>query len=160
MLKTATRCLVVLLALALGSTAYGQGVQTGVITGTVVDAEGLVLTGRDRDGDVTGAARCANGRDRHQRCVVVRGLPPGDYAVQFELSGMRTVNATQHVDLGLTAHVDAKLQLATLTENVTVTAELPTLVTTTDWWRELPEGDIDKLAAAARCRASPSWRRA
>lgn len=146
MLKIVTRCLVVLLALALGGTAYGQGVQTGVLTGTVVDADGLVLPGVTvtvTSPALQGARTTvtdANG------VYAVRGLPPGQYTVQFELTGMRTVEATQRVDLGLTAQVDAKMQLATVTENVTVTAELPTLVTTTTGGANYRREELDKLA--------------
>lgn len=146
MLKALTRGLVVLLVLVMGSTAYGQGVQTGILTGSVVDVDGLVLPGVT----VTVTSPALQGA----RTTVtdangvysVRGLPPGQYTLQFELSGMRNVEATQRVDLGLTARVDAKMQLATLTENVTVTAELPTLVTTTTGGANYRMENIDRLA--------------
>lgn len=148
MLKTLlTRGLVVLLALVIGTTAYAQGLQTGVLTGTVVDADGLVLPGASvtvTSPSLQGARTTttdANG------VYAVRGLPPGAYTVAFELSGMKTVEATQRVDLGLTAQVDAKLQLATLTESVTVTAEVPSLVTTTTGGANYRAEEIDKLAS-------------
>ncbi len=146
MLKNATRGLVVLLALALGGTAYGQGVQTGVLTGTVVDADGLVLPGVTVTVTSPALQGARTSVSDTNGVYLVRGLPPGDYTLQFELTGMRTVEATQRVDLGLTARVDAKLQLATVTEQVTVTAELPTLVTTTTGGANYRREELDKLA--------------
>ncbi|MDP1569535.1 MAG: TonB-dependent receptor [Vicinamibacterales bacterium] len=148
MLQKWTRGLVVALALLVGGTAYGQGVQTGVLTGTVTDSDGLVLPGVT----VTVSSAALQG----VRTTVtdgngvysLRGLPPGEYTLAFELSGMRTVEATQRVDLGLTARVDARLQLATLTETVTVTAELPTLVTTTSGGANYRAEEINVLATA------------
>jgi hypothetical protein len=147
MLKRLTRCLVVLVALvAMGTTAYGQGVQTGVLTGTVVDADGLVLPGVT----VTVTSPALQGARTSvtdaNGVYAVRGLPPGTYTLVFELTGMRTVEASQRVDLGLTAQVDAKLPLATVTEQVTVTAELPTLVTTTTGGANYRQEEINKLA--------------
>jgi hypothetical protein len=139
-----------LLALAtvlLSNVAFAQGVQTGVLTGTVIDNDGLVLPGVSvtvtspaLQGSRT-AVTDANG------VYSVRGLPPGNYTVQFELAGMRTITAEQRVDLGLTARVDATMQLATLTESVTVTAELPTLVTSTTGGANYRLEEIDRLAA-------------
>lgn len=139
--------LAVLLALTLSSSAYAQGVQTGVLTGSVVDADGLILPGVTvtvTSPSLQGARTSvtdANG------VYVVRGLPPGQYSLSFELSGMKTVEAAQRVDLGQTGRVDAKLQLATVTESVTVTAELPTLVTTTTGGANYRTEDIDRLAS-------------
>lgn len=146
MLKKLTQGFVVLLALVVGGTAYGQGVQTGVLTGTVVDADGLVLPGAT----VTVISPALQGARTSvtdaNGVYAVRGLPPGQYTLQFELTGMRTVEATQRVDLGLTARVDATMQLATVTESVTVTAELPTLVTTPTGGANYRREELDKLA--------------
>lgn len=142
-----TRAAVVALTLVVGGTAYGQGVQTGVLTGTVVDTDGLVLPGVT----VTVSSPALQGVRTTvtdgNGVYVLRGLPPGEYTLTFELSGMRTVEARQRVDLGLTARVDVKMQLATLTEVVTVTAELPTLVTSVTVGANLRTEEIDRLAA-------------
>ncbi len=146
MLQKWTRGLVVALAVLVASTAYGQGVQTGVLTGTATDSDGLVLPGVT----VTVSSSALQGL----RTTVtdgngvysLRGLPPGEYTLVFELSGMRTVEATQRVDLGLTARVDARMQLATLTEVVTVTAELPTLVTSVTGGANYRAEEISVLA--------------
>jgi hypothetical protein len=148
MLQTWTRGLVVALALLVGGTAYGQGVQTGVLTGTVTDTDGLVLPGVT----VTVSSPALQGLRTTvtdgNGLYVLRGLPPGEYTLVFELSGLRTVEAVQRVDLGLTARVDARMQLATLTEVVTVTAELPTLVTSVTGGANYRIEEIDSLATS------------
>lgn len=127
--------------------AFGQGIQTGVLTGTVTDQDGLVIPGLT----VTVSSPALQGT----RTTVtdangvysVRGLPPGQYAVRFELSGMRTVEGTQRIDLGATAHVDATMQLSSVTEQVTVTAALPTIVTSVSVGANYRGEVIDKLAS-------------
>lgn len=140
-------CLVALAVVLLANAAWAQGVQTGVLTGTVVDTEGLVLPGVTvtvTSPSLQGArTTVTDGNGVYS----VRGLPPGNYTVQFELSGLRTVTAEQRVDLGLTARVDATMQLATVTEQITVTAELPTLVTSTTGGANYRLEEIDRLAA-------------
>ena len=113
MLKQMACGVMMALLVLTGARAHAQGVQTGVLTGTVQDADGLVLPGVTvmvtspaLQGDRT-TVTDENG------VYVVRGLPPGIYRLVFELSGMRNVQAEQRVDLGLTAQVDAKMQLAT-----------------------------------------------
>lgn len=145
--KFAASLLTVALALLGASTAFGQGLQTGVLTGTVTDQDGLVLPGVS----VTVSSPALQGTRTTvtdgNGVYVVRGLPPGQYAVQFELSGMRTLEASQRVDLGLTARVDAQLQLDTLTETVTVTAEVPSMVTVVSVGANYRGEMIDKLAS-------------
>lgn len=153
MTKTITRGVMVALLVLVGATAYGQGVQTGVLTGTVSDADGLVLPGVTVT--VTSPALQGSRTDVTDENGVysVRGLPPGQYTLQFELSGMRTVQAEQRVDLGLTARVDARLQLASVTETVQVTAELPTLVTSTTGGANYRLEEIDRLASQRTVQA-------
>ena len=99
-------------------TAFAQGRQTGTVVGTVTDRDGLVMPGATvtlSSPALQGVrATTTDGNGNY----TVPGLPPGDYTVRFELTGMRTVEVRQRVDLGLTARVDAQLQLDTLTEAV------------------------------------------
>src|ERR1700736_5637801 len=50
------------------------------------------------------------------------GLPPGDYTVTFELSGMATVTKKARLELSQTARADADLKVSTVAESITVTA--------------------------------------
>jgi hypothetical protein len=147
MVQRLTRGLLAAVMLFVSVTAFAQGVQTGVLTGTVTDADGLVLPGVT----VTVTSPALQGA----RSTVtdangvysLRGLPGGTYTVRFELSGMKEVEVQQRVDIALTARVDAQLQLATLSEVVTVTGDTPTLVTSVTNGATLSGEMIDKLAS-------------
>ncbi|MBE3133994.1 MAG: TonB-dependent receptor, partial [Acidobacteria bacterium] len=103
-----------------------QGIQTGMLTGSARDADKLVLPGVTVT--VTSPAlqgprtTVTDGNGRY----VLRGLPPGRYQVSFEMSGMKTVNEMVTVELGRTSEVDALLNLANITETVTVKGETTT----------------------------------
>lgn len=134
--------------LACGSgLASAQGRQTGALTGTVVDSDGLVLPGVTVTVTSPALQGARTAVTDSNGVYTIPGLPPGHYTLTFELSGMRTVTAEQRVDLGLTARVDITMQLATLTETVQVTAELPTLVTTTTGGANYRLEEVDRLAA-------------
>ena len=145
-----TKCVRVLLTCVVltlaASIATAQGVQTGTLTGTVRDQGNLPLPGASVTvtspalQGVRVAATDANG------VYAVAGLPPGAYAVRFELQGMRTVEASQRVDLGRAAKVDATLQVA-VTESVQVTATTPSLITSTQGGANLRADDVAKLAS-------------
>lgn len=127
--------------------AFGQGLQTGMLTGTATDRQDLALPGVT----VTISSSALQGT----RTTVTdgngvythRGLPPGQYTIRFELDGMRPLELSQQVDLGLTARADGQMQLATLSEAVTVTAEAPSIVTTVSGGANYRGEMIDKLAA-------------
>jgi hypothetical protein len=113
----------VLVVLAATVPLMAQGIQTGMLSGTARDASNLVLPGVT----VTVSSPALQGTrtavtDGNGR-YVLRGLPPGTYQVSFELSGMKTVTQMVAVELGRTGEVDALLNLANVTETVTVTGE-------------------------------------
>jgi outer membrane receptor protein involved in Fe transport len=58
------------------------------------------------------------------------GLPPGEYSIKFELSGMNS--STQHTKIGVgqTGRADADLKVSTVSEAITVTASSPTVLET------------------------------
>ncbi|PYQ60106.1 MAG: hypothetical protein DMF58_09370, partial [Acidobacteria bacterium] len=58
------------------------------------------------------------------------GLPPGDYKVTFELSGMGAVTRRARLELSQTARADADLKVAGVAEAITVTAAAPTVLET------------------------------
>lgn len=59
-------------------------------------------------------------------------LPPGDYTVSYELSGMQTVKRRVTVNVAQTSRADASLKLSTITEALTVTAAAPAAVETSE----------------------------
>jgi hypothetical protein len=144
-LRFGTTLLVVAVAVVAANPVFGQGRQTGAIVGTVTDADGLVLPGAM----VTVSSPSLQG----VRSAVTDGngnytiplLPAGQYEVRVELSGMQTVGRTQRVDLGLTARVDAQMQVGGLTEVVSVVAS--SVVTAVSTGANYRSDMIDKLAA-------------
>src|SRR5438105_581881 len=118
-------CLTVLLALLGAAPAFGQGQATS-LAGVVTDAQGGVLPGVT----VTATSPALIG----SRAVVTESngsyrfpsVPEGTYTLTFELSGFQTYHRANIVlSLGQTLTIDAQLQVQSLQESVTVTAESP-----------------------------------
>ena len=110
------------LLLLISSTAPAFAQQTGTISGKVVDNSGAVLPGVtvEARSDVMPTPRTAatdgNGEYR------LPALPPGNYTVKFELSGMQSVTRQAVVQLGLDTKADATLGVGGVTETVEVIA--------------------------------------
>ncbi len=112
------------LIVAFALTASAQGLQTGVLNGTVRDATGGVLPGVT----VTIKSPALQGTRTtvtdENGLFIFRGLPPGRYSVTFELSGMETREERGEVLLGSTTAVNSTMAVAGLTEAVEVTARV------------------------------------
>jgi hypothetical protein len=142
------RVLLTCVALTLvASIASAQGVQTGTLTGTVRDQGNLPLPGAAITVTSTALQGARTAATDANGVYALAGLPPGVYAVRFELQGMRTTEATQRVDLGRTARVNASMQVA-IAESVQVTATAsPSIITSTQGGANLRVDDVAKLAA-------------
>lgn len=142
------RAALVALTLSLAAaTAFAQGRQTGSIVGTVTDGDSLVIPGAT----VTISSPALQGlrtttTDGNGN-FTLPGVPPGEYTVRIELTGMRPVEVKQRVDLGLTARVDAQMQLDSLTETVMVTSVAPSVVTSVSAGANYRGDMVDKLAS-------------
>src|SRR5712692_8886608 len=110
---------------------FAQGV--GAIGGTITDSSGAVLPGatvtlsnpRGSIGGNQEAVTDARGAFQFIRLV------PGTYTVKAELEGFRSaVQENIVVNADVTARVDLKLEIGTLSEGVTVKGESPLLDTT------------------------------
>jgi hypothetical protein len=126
----------VLVACLLASTrAFAQGggaSSTGTINGKVVDTSGAVLPGvtvtvsSPAMMGVQTAVTSAEGQYRFP------AVPPGTYAVTFELPGFTTLKHEGiEIRLGFTASLNVELKVASLQETVTVTGESPVIDTST-----------------------------
>ncbi len=129
-----TRTLAALLvALSFSASAFAQGggaSSTGTIQGRVTDAQGAVLPGvtvTATSPSALGAQTTVTSDTGNYRFPAV---PPGVYALSFELSGFNKVQREGiQISLGFTANVNVELQLATLQETVTVSGSSPVIDT-------------------------------
>ncbi len=115
----------------LASAVHAQ-IEPGRVAGVVKDSQGGVLPG------VTVTARSA--ALMGQRVMATEGdgryllvnLPSGTYTLTFELEGFTTLSRENvRVTVGNTLSMDVQLDVATLQENVTVSAASPVVDTTT-----------------------------
>ena len=105
---------------------------TATAIGTVTDTQGGVLPGA-----VVTASNTATGVTRSvvadaQGAYRMAALPPASYDIRAELAGFATsVRPGLVLSLGAEAVIDFQLALSSLTESVTVTAQVPVVQTTT-----------------------------
>ena len=128
MKRTASLLGLVALCLCVATAATAQE-QSGSIQGTVKDPQGAVLPGAtvEARNSLTGAATAVTSDgDGHYRFPA---LPPGTYEMGAALQGFKTSPKTLAIlELGKTITIDIVLALATLAEEVSVTAESSPLI--------------------------------
>jgi hypothetical protein len=116
------------LALLLGA-PLAQAQTTGSITGVVSDASGAVLpgatitlSGERLIGGPQTQVSDTSGAYRFDRLV------PGNYHVKFELQGFRNVeNPEVRISAAFVATINAKMEVGSVSETITVTGESPTV---------------------------------
>ncbi|HEX8617286.1 MAG TPA: carboxypeptidase regulatory-like domain-containing protein, partial [Thermoanaerobaculia bacterium] len=119
-----------ILVLAVLSNAFAQGT-TGSLTGTVTSG-GSVLPG------VTVSVASPSLQGTRTAITNESGgysfpaLPPGNYTVSFELSGMQRAERRVTVGLAQTNRADAELSMSSVSEVLTVTAAATSAVETTE----------------------------
>ncbi len=129
-------CLIVTLA------AYGQ--TTAQLVGTVTtDGSPLpgvtvTITSPQMQGERTAVSGEAGGYS-------FAGLPPGDYTVKFELSGMTTVTKKLHIGPGQTGGAEAEMKVAAVSEAITVTAAAPSVLETPSVSANLTSKQVEQL---------------
>ncbi|MCL4814416.1 MAG: TonB-dependent receptor, partial [Vicinamibacteraceae bacterium] len=123
-----------------------QGVQTGIITGTVVDTSDLVLPGVTVTVTSPALQGVRSTVTDGNGVYVLRGLPPGVYEVTFELAGMRTERRTTTVEVGKPAEVMATLGVEGIAETVVVVADtVASTITSTTGGANYTNKEIDTL---------------
>src|SRR5687767_2381930 len=111
---------VVLVLLIVPSVASAQ--QTGTLAGIVRDSQGAVLPGVT----VTASSEALIGGTRSVQtgesgAYQLAGLPPGSYAVVYELTGFSAVKRENvSVQVAQTVRLDIEMAVGTLQETVTV----------------------------------------
>jgi Carboxypeptidase regulatory-like domain/TonB dependent receptor-like, beta-barrel len=130
-MKTTLCRSVILLALFLmASAAFGQGTQSGAISGAVTDPSGAVISGAT----VTVINTATN---NVERSVVTTSdglfsatlLPPGEYSINVKAAGFKSLTRKVTVQLNQTTRADAVLQVGAATETVEVSATAVTVNT-------------------------------
>jgi hypothetical protein len=114
-----------LVAMSLPTVVLGQA-QNGEINGRVRDPDGLSLPGVTitLTEPATGYSRTAV--SQADGAYIIPNLRPGTYDVSVEMQGFKTINQTGLVlSSGAELTVNYDLELATIEEVVTVTAETP-----------------------------------
>ena len=122
-MRTLIAACVGVLFLAAAVPAAGQGLQTGEVTGLVRSADGLVLPGATvtaRGPSLQGVRTVVT--DENGK-YVVRALPPGDFELVFEMTGLATRTERVAIEVARQAVVDVSLSVAGVAENVTVVGE-------------------------------------
>ncbi len=136
----------VCLIFGLSANGLSQGVQTGIIRGTVVDAQGGVVPGVT----VTVTSPALQGPRSTvtdaQGSFSLRSLPAGDYELTFELSGFRTIKQNSALPLGLTLERNVTIHPADVEIGVTVAAETPAPIATPIVGANFKHDEIEALA--------------
>ena len=110
--------------------AWAQGNPTGAITGQVLDPDNLALPGVT----ITVASAALQGTRSTVTSAngdyLIPFLPAGEYEVTFQLEGFQIQRQRVTITMAATLPVNAKLALAALAEQVTVTAQASEIVPT------------------------------
>lgn len=125
-LRVAGWVFAVVMSLAGGAAAQSVGATTGSLNGKIADASGGVLPGVT----VTATSPAMQGArttiSNEEGVYRLPGVPPGVYAVQYELGGFGTViREGISIGVGFTATVNVELKVASLQETVTVSGASP-----------------------------------
>jgi hypothetical protein len=126
---------------------FAQGTQTGILRGTVTTADKLSLPGTTVTIKSTALQGERTAVTESDGTFLFRGIPPGLYTISFEMSGMGTVQKTANVLLGQVSVVDIVMDIAKVQETVTVTAEVPTVLTTPTVGANLRHDEVEALAS-------------
>ncbi len=146
------RCLILSLVLLFSLGAFAQTLPTATIAGKVlVDGVGVpgvtvTLTSPSLQGSRTTVTTA-------QGDYIVPFLPPGEYNVRYELSGMRTVTQKVTLTAARTNTVDVNLRPETIAESITVTANAPSVVETTQVSTNFNQNLIDELPVQRNLQA-------
>ncbi|HEY7791781.1 MAG TPA: carboxypeptidase-like regulatory domain-containing protein, partial [Vicinamibacterales bacterium] len=121
-------CLAAAFAMSAGI-ALAQNTQSH-LTGTVKDAQGGVLPGVTVTATSPALIGTQTAVTETNGTYLFPSLPSGTYTLKFDLQGFQSYTRSNIVlALGQTLTVDAAMQVASLKENVTVTAESPVVDT-------------------------------
>src|SRR5581483_10177411 len=128
-----TALLTLLALLLLGTFAFGQGIVTGSVSGTVLDPQGAVVSGAKIIAKHLSTNREFTTESTSAGVFALRGLPPGAYDVRIQAPSFRTYESKNlQVAVGVDTSVGAvKMELGAATETLTVEGTAPLVEATT-----------------------------
>jgi len=126
--------------------AYSQAVN-GTIVGAVTDSSGAVVPNAKVQVLDTGTNISRNGSTNESGNYAFSNLPQGRYSVSIEQSGFRKATRENiDVTINSTVRVDIQLQPGQISEQITITADLPSLQTDrTDTGRQMDARQVSEL---------------
>ena len=135
--------LVFLFMFLLATAAFGQGT-TSSLTGTVTTESNALpgVTVTISSPALQGVRTTTTGDGGGYNFPA---LPPGQYAVTFELSGMQKVTKKVTLNLAQGARADADLKVSAISEAITVTATAPAVLETTELSRNFTSEQVALL---------------
>jgi outer membrane receptor for ferrienterochelin and colicin len=142
-------------AIALGTPAPAAAQSpTGTISGRVADRNGGVLPGvtATLSSPALQGVQVAVTTDHGD--YIFSLLPPGVYTVRFTLNGFEALEMQTRLGATESVTLNATLETARVTENVTVTADADTFVNTVQVATNLKLADIDLLPTRTRTLAT------
>jgi Carboxypeptidase regulatory-like domain/TonB dependent receptor-like, beta-barrel len=147
-MRRSTALAAIMLAVSLGGFVGGaaaQGVQYGIIRGTVTDQQGLPIpnvTVTATSPSMQGPRTTTTGPDGTYSLLQ---LPSGTYALTFETTAFSPAKRSTAILLGLTVEQNVQLQTAGVTEQIQVTAAAPAPIATATVGANYKHDEIDAL---------------
>ena len=129
----------------IAGSAFAQATTTGAISGTTSTSDGVAIPGVTVTvtSPVLMGSRTAYSGDNGD--YIIRGLPPGKYMAEYTMEGMAPIKRSLEVELGQISKLDVAMSLSTTSEAITVTADAPTLLTTTQLGTNLNAEQLQEL---------------
>lgn len=105
--------------------AHAQGVQTGILRGTILDPQQRPVPGATATITSPALQGQRTGTSDEAGVYVFRALPPGDYTVTVSMPSFATQTSTVSVPLGSTIEQNIVLVLSNVTEELSVVGQVP-----------------------------------
>jgi hypothetical protein len=143
-MKRTSLGLFVILALV-STTMFGQGVQTGTLTGTVTSTDGAAIS----DATVVVTSPALQGEREVATDIngvySIPSLPPGTYSIRVAKDSLTPVELSALLPLGATASVDVMLAISAVSETVLVEGVTPPAVTATQTSANITAAEVNAL---------------
>src|SRR5712691_948730 len=134
----ALAALLLIVAVAAFGQTTAQLIGTVTTGGTPLPGVTITISSPQMQGTRTGVSGDAGG-------YAFGGLPPGDFTVSFDLSGMQSATKRVHIGPGQTGGADVDMKVSTVAEAITVTAAAPSVLETPSVSANLSAKLVDSL---------------